>query len=143
MSTSTQHLTDGAVSLLKDLIAIPFFSRQEDKTADCIEAFLPRQGHSLHAPATQRMGPYNRFFDPAKPTVLLNSHHDTVNPTVVGRWTRYGRWCRRASCTAWAATTPGVPGILYGLPFCHFYRPAGPALQPGNGRYGEEEVSGT
>jgi len=72
-------LQDDAVALLKELITIPSISREEDKTADVIAAFLEK-----HEVQVQRKGnnvwAFNKHFDPIKPTILLNSHHDTVKP---------------------------------------------------------------
>ena len=42
------ELFSDSVSLLKQLIAIPSFSKEEDKTADCLEAFLQR--NTIHLP---------------------------------------------------------------------------------------------
>ena len=74
-----ETLQHDALSLLKSLIATPSFSKEEDKTAGIIEAFLnsrdvqtQRKGNNIWA--------YNQHFDANKPTVLLNSHHDTVKP---------------------------------------------------------------
>lgn len=72
-------LQQEAVSLLKKLIAIPSFSKEEDLTADIIENFLEAkkvktQRHLNNVWAT------NKFFNEDKPTLLLNSHHDTVKP---------------------------------------------------------------
>lgn len=68
-----------AIELLKKLIATPSFSRQESDTAKIIQEFLEDHGIS-----TQRYGnniwAQNKYFDPEKPTLLLNSHHDTVKP---------------------------------------------------------------
>jgi acetylornithine deacetylase len=68
-----------AVALLKELIAIPSFSREEGGTAHCLESFLQskqietcRQKNNVWC--------YNKWFDKNKPTLLLNSHHDTVKP---------------------------------------------------------------
>jgi acetylornithine deacetylase len=73
-----------AVDLLRKLIAIPSFSREEKSAADCIEQYLierrlkhVRQGNNLWA--------LSENFDADKPTVLLNSHIDTVKP--VAGWT--------------------------------------------------------
>jgi len=68
-----------AVDLLKQLIAIPSFSKEEDGTAACIAGFLkkkqiPFQQHGNNIWAS------NLHFDIKKPTILLNSHHDTVKP---------------------------------------------------------------
>ena len=72
-------LTYEATELLKELISIESLSGQEDKTATAIEKFFAR-----HNVKTFRKGnnvwAKNANFDPAKQTILLNSHHDTVKP---------------------------------------------------------------
>jgi len=73
-----KYYTD-ALGFLQTLIAIPSFSKEEDKTADAIGLFLQAQGID-----TMRKGnnvwATNKYFDTNKPTILLNSHHDTVKP---------------------------------------------------------------
>jgi acetylornithine deacetylase len=113
MTPSTQNLTDGAIALLKDLIAIPSFSRQEDKTADCIEAFfrdkdIPCQRLQHNVWALQP------FFDPAKPTVLLNSHHDTVKPNPSWTLDPFGPLVKRAAVRPGQQRRRRVPGVPYG-----------------------------
>ncbi|TAE58731.1 MAG: hypothetical protein EAZ89_03100 [Bacteroidetes bacterium] len=70
-----------AIKLLRQLIATPSFSREEGATADLIARFLEEKGISV-----QRKGhnvwARSLFFDPDKPTLLLNSHHDTVKPNI-------------------------------------------------------------
>lgn len=77
-------LTADAVGLLKRLIATPSFSREEDQTARLIEDFF-RQKQIPFQRLKNNLWAQNRYFDPAKPTVLLNSHHDTVKPNT--SWT--------------------------------------------------------
>jgi len=72
-------LQDDAVGLLKELIATPSFSREEDQTAGVITRFLGLK-RIEHARVANNVYAFNTHFDPAKPTVLLNSHHDTVRP---------------------------------------------------------------
>ncbi|MEX0363195.1 MAG: M20/M25/M40 family metallo-hydrolase, partial [Allomuricauda sp.] len=79
MKTDQLTLTQKAIELLKQLISIPSFSGEEDKTGDAIETWLQdfgvkteRQVNNVYA--------FNKYFDEAKPTLLLNSHHDTVKP---------------------------------------------------------------
>ena len=72
-------LVDDSIELLRKLISIPSFSREEDKTAQAIEAFL--QERSVKTFRKQNnIWAFNKFFDQEKPTILLNSHHDTVKP---------------------------------------------------------------
>jgi acetylornithine deacetylase len=108
------------INLLQALIATPSFSREEDKTADIIQQFFQKKNIP-----TERKGnnvwAKNAHFTEGVPTVLLNSHHDTVKP--VSGWTR-------------APFSPDIiDGKLYGLgsndagaslvsliaAFCYFY----------------------
>ncbi len=68
-----------AVALLQQLIAIPSFSKEENLTGDLIEKFL--KGHDIETHRKlNNIWAWNKYFDPSKPTILLNSHHDTVKP---------------------------------------------------------------
>ncbi|EWH11112.1 succinyl-diaminopimelate desuccinylase [Cellulophaga geojensis KL-A] len=72
-------LTEKAINLLKELISIQSFSSEEDKTADAIENWFT----SFNIPFTRdnnNVYAKNKHWDPSKPTLLLNSHHDTVKP---------------------------------------------------------------
>ncbi len=71
--------TAAAIDLLRRLIAIPSPSRNEEGTADLLYAHLQAQGA---APERFHNNVWARSegFDPTRPTLLLNSHHDTVRP---------------------------------------------------------------
>lgn len=73
------ELTEKAIALLKLLIETLSLSREEARTADLIQEFLKAEGA-----ATERVGnnvwAKNQYYDESKPTLLLNSHHDTVKP---------------------------------------------------------------
>ncbi len=78
-SDTTRQLTADALTLLKRLIATPSFSREEDRTAALIANFF--QEKQIPSERLQNnVWAKNQHFDPAKPTLLLNSHHDTVRP---------------------------------------------------------------
>ncbi len=72
-------LFEDAVGLLKKLIATPSFSKEEENTADILERFLQSKGVRTKT-HLNNIWASNLFFNPAKPTLLLNSHHDTVKP---------------------------------------------------------------
>lgn len=74
-----QGLTQDAISLLKQLIAIPSLSKEEDNTADLIEQFLQARGVTAYR-FLNNVWAKNQYFSSDKPTILLNSHHDTVKP---------------------------------------------------------------
>jgi acetylornithine deacetylase len=76
--------TSDAVNLLKELISIPSLSRVEKDVADRVEDFLKsnklspeRKGNNLWVRSEN--------FSRDKPTILLNSHIDTVKPS--SAWT--------------------------------------------------------
>jgi acetylornithine deacetylase len=79
-----KKVSDQAIELLKQLISIQSYSREEHKTADLIFNYLSEYGfnpqrkkNNVWAFAAER--------DDSKPTLLLNSHHDTVKATA--KWT--------------------------------------------------------
>lgn len=71
--------TDDAIELLKELIAIPSFSRREDATAGLLFNYLSHRNIEVLR-HFNNIYIRNRFFDPSKPVLLINSHHDTVQP---------------------------------------------------------------
>jgi len=76
---TSQKLTQEAIVLLKNLIETESFSSQEDKTATHIENWF--KGHDIpFKRAVNNVWAINKHFDESKPTLLLNSHHDTVKP---------------------------------------------------------------
>ena len=85
MNTDISALTSEAVALLQSLIAIPSVSRDEAQAADCLQRYIELQGMD-----TGRRGNnvwcLSPAFDLKKPTLLLNSHIDTVKP--VSGWRR-------------------------------------------------------
>ncbi|MFD1257557.1 M20 family metallo-hydrolase [Mucilaginibacter terrae] len=76
---NTDTLYHNALQLLKQLIATQSFSKEEDLTAALIEDFFNKQGVTTLR-KLNNIWAYNLHFDAAKPTILLNSHHDTVKP---------------------------------------------------------------
>lgn len=71
--------TEKAVQLLQDLISIQSFSSQEDQTANRIEKWFEQHQIPFER-SNNNVYAFNKYFDKDKPTLLLNSHHDTVRP---------------------------------------------------------------
>ena len=69
-----------ALKLLADLIRIPSFSKQEEKTAEVIYDFLNSSGVGNIHRKKNNVWVCNERFIEGKPTILINSHHDTVRP---------------------------------------------------------------
>lgn len=74
-----------AVDLLKAMIQIPSFSREEDAVATMLENYIRKNGHSPHRKGNN-VWILSPDFSDSKPTIILNSHIDTVKP--VSAWTR-------------------------------------------------------
>lgn len=135
-------LPEISLALLKELIAIPSFSKEEQGTASALERFFKR-----HNVPTNRKGnnvwAVNRHFDPAKPSVLLNSHHDTVKPNP--QYTRNpflpieedGRLYGLGSNDA------GAPLVTLIAAFLHYYEHEALTHNLVLAATAEEEISGT
>ena len=74
-----QELTIEAIELLKKLIETQSFSSEEDQTAKLIELWF-QQNEISYKRTLNNVWAVNKYFDESKPTLLLNSHHDTVKP---------------------------------------------------------------
>ncbi len=68
-----------AIELLENLIITPSFSGEEEHTALLIEAWF-KQNTIPFQREFNNIWAKNKYFDENKPTILLNSHHDTVKP---------------------------------------------------------------
>lgn len=77
--TNIDHLYSDSINVLKQLIAIPSFSKEENRTADCLESFLLQKNIKANR-YLNNVWAANKHFDKNKTTLLLNSHHDTVKP---------------------------------------------------------------
>lgn len=85
MEQDIDALYYNAIDLLKEMISTPSFSREEHNVAEVISACMRKMSFE-----PQRKGNNlwirNKDFDISKPTILLNSHIDTVRP--VSGWTK-------------------------------------------------------
>lgn len=77
--TDIKTLFEESLDLLRRLIATPSFSRDEGETAELIEVFFSKTAIPTHRKGNN-VWAWNRQFDPKLPSILLNSHHDTVKP---------------------------------------------------------------
>jgi acetylornithine deacetylase len=81
MNLDIDALYYNAVDLLKEMIAIPSISRQEDKVADHIAAYLDKMGYTPERNGNN-VWIQSKNFEQTKPIILLNSHIDTVKPVL-------------------------------------------------------------
>lgn len=68
-----------SIHLLKELIATESLSRKEDKTADLIQSFFKKRKIKTERINNNIIARSKKWID-KQPTILLNSHHDTVKP---------------------------------------------------------------
>jgi acetylornithine deacetylase len=129
------------INLLKQLIETPSFSKEEDKTAQILTDFFHGKGIPVNR-NKNNVWTCNAYFSPEKPTILLNSHHDTVKPN--------------ASYTLNPFQAIEQDGKLYGLgsndaggclvsliaAFCHFYHRQDLQYNLILAASAEEEISG-
>jgi Acetylornithine deacetylase/Succinyl-diaminopimelate desuccinylase and related deacylases len=80
-----QDETDDAVALLQQMIAISSLSKEEKSLADFLERYIEIKGY-VAVRKENNVWILSPGFDPVRPTVLLNSHIDTVKP--VAGWVR-------------------------------------------------------
>jgi len=85
MNYDIDALYYNAVDLLKTLIATPSFSREEHNVAEVLAAYITKAGFNPIRKGNN-LWIKNKGFDPSKPTILLNSHMDTVRP--VSGWVK-------------------------------------------------------
>ena len=69
-----------ALDLLKVLISTPSFSKEENQTADIIAGFLQKKGLEVNR-HFNNIWVIHPDYQSDRPTLLLNSHHDTVKPS--------------------------------------------------------------
>ena len=74
-----KNLQQEAIELLKELIQTQSFSGEEEGTAGHLEKWFKNRNIPFER-YLNNVWAVNKNFDPLKPTLLLNSHHDTVKP---------------------------------------------------------------
>ncbi|MEX0883455.1 MAG: M20 family metallo-hydrolase [Cyclobacteriaceae bacterium] len=74
-----KKLEKEAIILLKQLISTPSFSKEEKDTAEIIASYFISKSIPFQR-KNNNIWVINKYFDAQLPTVLLNSHHDTVRP---------------------------------------------------------------
>ena len=85
MKMNTNDYTKAAVGLLKQLIATPSVSRDEQAAADVLCAAMDGYGMKWQREGNN-VWTVSPDFSNERPTLLLNAHIDTVKP--VSTWTR-------------------------------------------------------
>ncbi len=73
------NIKNDIIELLQSMIAVPSLSREEEEVATILREFLAKKNIVFHTHHNNTWT-YNFYYDINKPTILLNSHIDTVKP---------------------------------------------------------------
>ncbi|TXT34296.1 MAG: acetylornithine deacetylase, partial [Chitinophagaceae bacterium] len=140
--TNTTTLYEWATNLLKQLIASPSFSKEEQATATILEHFFQQHKIITHR-HLNNIWVANEDFDPAKPSILLNSHHDTVKPNKGYTADPFLPIVKDGKLYGLGSNDAG--GCLVSLiaTFLHFYNQKNLAYNIVFAASAEEEISGT
>jgi acetylornithine deacetylase len=114
-----EELKAEAIALLKQLISIPSFSKEEGGTADVIANFLTKKGI-----VPQRQGnnvwAFLTPFEEHRPTIWLNSHHDTVKPNTGYTKDPFSPEEHEGKLFGLGSNDAGGPLVSLIATFCHF-----------------------
>lgn len=142
MNSELTILQTNAVELLKELIATPSFSKQEDQTAGILCRFIGER-NIVHTRVGNNVFALNKYYDEQKPTILLNSHHDTVKPNPQYTKDPYAPLVEDGKLFGLGSNDAG--GCLVSLlaVFLHFYEKQNAKYNVIFAATAEEEISGT
>ncbi|MGR3810591.1 M20 family metallo-hydrolase [Jiulongibacter sp. NS-SX5] len=139
--TVEQDLKNEAVELLKKLIKTPSLSREEDQTALIIEEFFSERNIPFSR-FENNIWARNKYFDKEKPSILLNSHHDTVKPNASYSRDPFEPTVEGDTLYGLGSNDAGGPLVSLMAAFTHFYYQENLPFNLVIAASAEEEISG-
>ena len=137
-----KKLFKNALSLLQELIAKPSFSKEEEAVASVIEAFFKKHDVLTYRKANN-VWVKNKYFDLSKPTVLLNSHHDTVRPNPGYTRDPFKPEIQESKLYGLGSNDAGGPLVSLIATFMHYYNRNDLKYNIVMAATAEEEISGS
>jgi acetylornithine deacetylase/succinyl-diaminopimelate desuccinylase-like protein len=137
-----ESLHTEATALLMKLIATPSFSKEEEEVAFIIEEFFEKHGVHTYRRANN-VWARNKHFNPGKPTVLLNSHHDTVRPNSGYTRDPFKPEILDGKLYGLGSNDAGGPLVSLMATFLHYYNRTDLKYNLVIAATAEEEISGT
>jgi acetylornithine deacetylase len=131
-----------AINLLKELISIPSLSKEEDKTADLIQHFLEDHQVRVYRKKNNAWA-FNKFYNPELPTILLNSHHDTVKPNTGYTLNPFEPVTEDGKLFGLGSNDAGGALVSLMMTFLHFYDKSDLKYNIIYAATAEEEISGS
>ncbi len=143
MNNEKLHIiTRDAIALLQQLIAIPSLSKEEDKTGECIKSFLNERSITVQQ-VLNNLWAVNKNYDPLKPTILLNSHHDTVPANSAYTRNPHQPQIENGKLFGLGSTDAGASLVSLMAAFIYFYDAVDMPYNILFAASAEEEISGT
>lgn len=142
MNKRLDILKEQAVEVLQQLIKLPSFSREEWETASFLVKYLFESGIEVTRAGNNVLA-LNRFFDPEKPTLLLNSHHDTVKPNSLYTRDPHTPAIEEGKLYGLGSNDAGGCLVALMMTFLHFYEQQGLSWNLVFAATAEEEISGS
>lgn len=130
------------IELLKNLIKTPSLSCNEEATATILYDFLISEGVENVQRNDNNVWALNQGFDPTKPTILLNSHHDTVKPNSGYTRDPYSPDIEDGKLYGLGSNDAGASAVSLIATFVHFYAHHGLKYNLCLAITAEEECSG-
>ncbi|GAB2530346.1 M20 family metallo-hydrolase [Rufibacter soli] len=137
----TNTLYQDALHVLQQLISIQSFSREEAGTADAIAQFLQARGVEIHR-KQNNVWAFNKYYNPSLPTVLLNSHHDTVKPHPSWTFDPFTPTVQDGKLFGLGSNDAGGCLVALMATFLHFYERTDLTYNLVMAATAEEEISG-
>lgn len=136
-----KSLSNSAIELLKQLIATQSFSGEEATVADLMNGYLTARGIKTER-YLNNVWAVNEDFDASKPTVLLNSHLDTVRPNTGYTRNPFEPTVEGDKLYGLGSNDAGSCLVSLAATFVHFYHKKGMKCNVAFAATAEEENSG-
>jgi acetylornithine deacetylase len=134
--------SEQAITLLKQMISIPSFSKEEQGTAGLLQKWLQAQGVKAER-AGNNVFARNLHYNKNKPTLLLNSHHDTVKPTTGYTRDPFHAGVENGKLFGLGSNDAGGSAVALTATFLHYYEEKNLPYNLILAITAEEEISGS
>ncbi|MCB9033288.1 MAG: M20 family metallo-hydrolase [Chitinophagales bacterium] len=116
MNVNEEHI----INLLKSLIETPSYSKEEKVAAKIVRDFL-KQNKIAFETSENNTWSKNKHFDVSKPTILLNSHIDTVKPVSTWKKNPHKATSTKEKLYGLGSNDAGAALVCLLGTFLHFY----------------------
>ncbi|NQW29337.1 MAG: M20 family metallo-hydrolase [Ignavibacteria bacterium] len=134
-------LSTQAVALLRTLISTPSFSKSENETASVLQHVLRENGVAADR-HLNNVWAKNLHYNSSKPTLLLNSHHDTVKPNAQYTRNPFEADIHKGRLYGLGSNDAGASVVALMACFLYFYGRENLAFNIVFAATAEEEISG-